>query len=120
MRAENSTSFGIHRVFKADDCVAGADRNPETCGLRCPCCGSEWQHVETPREICSDDSYRAGWGGRGDLLIIPISGECGSAYELCFGFHKGETSVFVRIVRSCEDEGDEWDAADLRSTDLLT
>ena len=30
------------------------------------------------------------------------SGEYGCEWELCFGFHKGNTASFVRIVKSCK------------------
>jgi len=72
--------------------------------IQCPECGFHCQHCETPKVIEGHDNYDAGWGGRGDLIVIPVWGECGSKWEICFGFHKGITSTFVRIVESCKDK----------------
>lgn len=70
--------------------------------LLCPVCGDSYNHVEPPYLKDAGDNYDANWGGRGDLAIIPIWGECGSRWEVCVGFHKGESSIFVRINNSCE------------------
>lgn len=64
--------------------------------LTCPQCGSLEQLTGTPFELDSSDSYGAGWDGRGNLLIVPIEGECGHKWDFCFGFHKGQTVVFAR------------------------
>lgn len=71
--------------------------------LRCPVCGFEYQKAGDPETVMGSDNYEAGWGGRGDLLRIPFKGECGSVWYFCFGFHKGETAVFVQIETSCQD-----------------
>lgn len=68
--------------------------------LICPICGFGYNHPGTPRAISGDDNYDA-WSGRGDLTAIPFSGECGSQWELCLGFHKGHTACFVRVRKSC-------------------
>jgi hypothetical protein len=65
--------------------------------LRCPLCSDTFQHVETHQRILGRDDYEAGWGGRGDLTVVPIWGECEHRWELCFGFHKGQTFCFVRV-----------------------
>ena len=75
-----------------------------TCNIRCPICGFEYQHCLTPQVADSQDSYEAHWGGRGDLIVIPVWGECGSEWEMCFGFHKGVTGTFVRLIKSCKPE----------------
>jgi hypothetical protein len=49
-------------------------------------------------QVDSGDRYRAGWSGRGDLLVVPVEGECGHNWEVCFGFHKGETILFARTA----------------------
>lgn len=67
----------------------------------CPCCGHEYQHFGQPDLIDSGDDYNAGWGGRGDLIVIPFCGECGSEWDLCFGFHKGVTATFIRVRIDC-------------------
>ena len=40
------------------------------------------------------DHYCA-WEGRGDVLRVQWWCEGGHAWEVCFGFHKGETVCFV-------------------------
>lgn len=56
------------------------------------------------RRTCKDggDNYEAKWGGRGDLAVIPMWGECGSQWEVCIGFHKGQSRIFVRVSESCK------------------
>lgn len=71
--------------------------------LVCPDCGFEYNHIGEPRKVSGNDNYDA-WAGRGDLLVIPFSGECGSEWEMCFGFHKGNTDVFVRVRKACSEE----------------
>ena len=71
--------------------------------LVCPDCGFEYIHIGEPRKVSGNDNYDA-WSGRGDLLVIPFSGECGSEWEICFGFHKGNTDVFVRVRQSCSEK----------------
>ena len=65
--------------------------------IRCPQCGSEYQHFRHPILADGQDNYKAGWSGRGDLLIIPIEGECGHMWEICLGFHKGQLGIFARL-----------------------
>lgn len=74
--------------------------------LSCPNCGSEFQHLGEPVTIAGNDNYEAKWGGRGDLVAVPIEGECGSRWEICFGFHKGNTATFARITKSCQKDLD--------------
>ena len=71
--------------------------------LLCPVCGFHCNHIGEPRTVGGKDDYEA-WAGRGDLLVIPFSGECGSEWEICFGFHKGESSAFVRVRKSCTED----------------
>jgi hypothetical protein len=65
--------------------------------LRCPVCGDTYQHPLPPEVVRGEDRYGAGWGGRGDLFILPVWGECDHRWELCFGSHKGEMFCFVRV-----------------------
>lgn len=75
----------------------------EPCSLLvCPVCSFEYNHMGEPRKVCGNDNHDA-WRGRGDLLVIPFNGECGSEWEICFGFHKGNTNTFVRIRKSCSE-----------------
>ena len=74
--------------------------------MRCPCCRGMYVSSGTPKTIhagtaAGEEPYRAGWGGRGPLLIVPFSGECGSEWDVCFGFHKGMTFTFVRVRVDC-------------------
>lgn len=71
--------------------------------LACPDCSFEYTHIGEPRKVSGNDDYAA-WLGRGDFLVIPFTGECGSEWEICFGFHKGQTDAFVRIRKSCSEE----------------
>jgi Meiotically Up-regulated Gene 113 (MUG113) protein len=87
-------------VIQLDDRSWGVEEIQE---LKCPECGEAYQHCGTPKDIDGHDSYAAGWPGRGDLIVIPISGECSSEWELCFGFHKGNTASFVRLIKSCKE-----------------
>ena len=70
--------------------------------LRCPICADTYQHVATWQHIAGRDNYEAGWSGRGDLIILPVWGECEHRWELCFGSHKGETFCFVRVPHQLE------------------
>lgn len=72
--------------------------------LLCPVCGFNYNHIEPPYLTDGNDDYAAGWGGRGDLAVVPMWGECGSKWEVCIGFHKGQSPIFVRVIESCEDK----------------
>lgn len=77
--------------------------HPEFTPLLCPVCGFNCNHIGEIRTIPGNDGYEA-WYGRGDLTVIPYSGECGSEWEICFGFHKGVSSIFVRVKISCTEQ----------------
>ncbi len=64
--------------------------------LLCPVCGDYNQHTGSPQMV-SEDDYQSGWGGRGDVIIVPMQAECDHKWEICFGFHKGETFAFARV-----------------------
>ena len=76
----------------------------------CPICGFEFAHIGDIRKEEGNDNGDAGWSGRGDLVVIPIEGECGCLWEICFGFHKGCIAAFVRVIQECEPE-DELDSS---------
>lgn len=65
--------------------------------LKCPVCGESFQHAGDYQHIPGRDNYEAGWGGRGDLLIIPVWCEFEHTWQLCLGFHKGATFIFPRV-----------------------
>ena len=78
--------------------------------FRCPICADTYQHVTSSwQHIPGRDNYEAGWGGRGDLVMLPLWGECGHRWELCLGTHKGETFVFIRVP--CQDQAEPEAAA---------
>jgi len=66
--------------------------------VKCPVCGDEHVRVTDTRGVQGHDNYKAGWWGRGDLDVIKFRGECDHEFELCFGFHKGNVSVFCRVL----------------------
>src|SRR5262245_52125336 len=69
----------------------------------CPDCGFEYSRIGEPRKVSGNDDYKA-WAGKGDLLVVPFEGECGSKWEMCFGVHKGNTDVFIRVRQACSEE----------------
>ncbi len=69
-----------------------------------------YQHARRGQAVPGRDNYEAGWGGRGDLVVVPVWGECEHRWELCFGAHKGETFCFVRAGPRVENLT-EWGAA---------
>jgi hypothetical protein len=71
--------------------------------LVCPVCRNTNQHTGEPQTVSIGD-YEAGWGGRGSLLVVPVEGECGHLWEMCFGFHKRETFAFVRTPQPEADQ----------------
>lgn len=84
-----------------DDCSAGTGQRY----LKCPVCKGIENHPEPPYMIDGNDDYKAGWHGRGDLMVTPFWGECGSQFQLCVGFHKGNAPLFIRVVKSCKPHG---------------
>ena len=72
--------------------------------LLCPVCGYMFNHMHDVELVPGNDSYEAGWHGRGDLAVISVVGECSHAWELCVGFHKGNLMMFAR--KSVVEESD--------------
>ncbi len=98
---EHATPLGLEAAI---DCDASTWSGPVWgVRLKCPICGDTYQHAGAYQHIPGHDDYQAGWGGRGDLIIVPIWGECEHRWELCFGSHKGETFCFVRVPQSTEE-----------------
>ena len=95
---EHASAVGLEEAIECDlpawnDPVWGVR-------LKCPVCSDIHQHVTPHQRVPGHDNYEAGWGGRGDLVIVPVWGECEHRWELCFGTHKGETFCFVRVPES--------------------
>ncbi|MGE9269287.1 MAG: hypothetical protein ACQKBU_00685 [Verrucomicrobiales bacterium] len=78
------------------------DYGPGILTAVCPVCKSTYNHVDPPYMVRGNDNYESGAHGRGDLSVIPLKGECGSHWEICAGFHKGQTQIFARLIKSCE------------------
>ena len=95
-----TTKFPIKKIITGDYSYWN---DGLTESVKCPECGFEYQHFEDPYIKNSNDNYEAGWGGRGDLLVVPMWGECGSKWEICLGFHKGQTGAFINLIKSCKD-----------------
>lgn len=90
-------AIDIHSVISEGDVDYGAGILTAVC----PVCKSTYNHVNPPYMVRGNDSYESGGHGRGDLSVIPLNGECGSQWEICAGFHKGQTQVFARLLKSC-------------------
>ncbi len=99
---EGCTLLRVADVILGDD--DGWAGRPGYKRLRCPVCSDTYQHVAAWEVVPGRDAYEAGWGGRGDLVVLPIWGECEHRWELCFGSHKGETFCFVRVPQSTQEE----------------
>jgi hypothetical protein len=81
--------------------------------LICPVCGHENAHLDSPRFHESGDGHEAGWEGCGDLVEVPVEGECGHNWSVCFGFHKGDVVSFVKVaVEVVEGNGMVYDLED--------
>lgn len=64
--------------------------------LFCPVCHCINTHVNAPYLLVSSS-----WHGNGELAVTPLWSECGSEWEVCIGFHKGDAPIFVRVTKSC-------------------
>jgi len=87
--------YPVSEVVGESTAWGGADISHQ---VVCPMCRSNFAHPSNVRQVSSDDSYRAGWPGRGDLTVLGFEGECGHDWEICFGFHKGEVFTFARVL----------------------
>ena len=78
----------------------GGDYGGSAIGLQmadlilCPICEYTYSYAQMPEMISGNDNYDA-WFGRGDLIRIPFVGECGHGWNLCIGFHKGNSFIYV-------------------------
>lgn len=83
--------------------------------LLCPLCGFDYNHFSKCEIENGNDDYDASWSGRGDLTVLKFWGECGHNWELCIGFHKGQSFIFARRDKAVKLESpiEEmfWDAA---------
>lgn len=65
-----------------------------TLHVLCPTCGYDYAYVKEPR-VDSRPGHDRAWPGRGECMRIAFEGECDHTWDLCFGFYKGETFMFV-------------------------
>jgi len=75
---------------------------PHVLEMVCPVCGDSYTQVVNQKRIEGEDGYQA-WSGKGDCFKVLFHGECGAEWNVCFGFHKGNTAAFVEILHSCVD-----------------
>ena len=71
-------------------------------GIVCPVCEDHYTRVVNQKIIRPEDGLEA-WEGNGSCAKVLFQGECESLFCLCFGFHKGITTVFVELLFSCKD-----------------
>lgn len=77
--------------------IAGNKRlSNEQNEILCPTCAGNYSHIASTRLDKCDD-YSA-WSGRGRVAVIQMIGECGHSWELCVGFHKGRSTLFIRLA----------------------
>lgn len=72
--------------------------NPAIC---CPECGFSYTEIIDHKLERGNDNGDTGRGCRGDVHTLLVNCECGGVWELFFGFHKGETSVKYKVLKSC-------------------
>lgn len=63
--------------------------------INCPICNFNFVQFEEPELIYGKNDYATGKNVRGDVIKIPMKCENAHAWNLYFGFHKGETLVWV-------------------------
>ena len=61
--------------------------------ITCPICGYTYSHVVDVVRKEGGIEWAA-WSGRGDCIYIRFEGECGHAWEIGVGYHKGENFIF--------------------------
>jgi len=94
------------RVLKRFALIAGPRVNTEPhVMLACPHCGDSNVHFDGPPynedgHDCGDAPH--GLGNRGDTVVVPLIGECGHAWNMVLGFHKGSMLLACRDVRRSE------------------
>jgi hypothetical protein len=92
---EGARTLTPHAVFSSETHWP----DPALRRVVCPQCGDSYVHITRDlQQIDGGDNYDAGWGGRGDLLLVPLRCAAGEhAFEICLAAHKGRTYSFVRV-----------------------
>lgn len=89
----------VGRVVKMIVDSEGTDfPRPGYAMLVCPVCRFEFVHIREVEKIDGRDNYEA-WEGRGDVIKLHAECEGGHEYWICFGFHKGNTSVWTEFEK---------------------
>ena len=107
MKTDSIPHHNIFESIETDDPGWG----DESRLLLCPVCKFDYTHVDPPYIKDGGDNYEARWGGRGDLAVLPMWSECGSKWQVCVGFHKGQSAIFTRVIESCKDKASKPDSA---------
>ena len=66
----------------------------------CPVCKSTYNHLR-PLSTVEGSNRETESHRRADSGVISLWGECGSQWEICTEFHKGQTMIFARLLKSC-------------------
>lgn len=66
--------------------------------LLCPSCDFDYIHADKAQVVKGEDNYKA-WHGRGDLIVIDAWCENGHQFQICFGFHKGQTYAYIDNIK---------------------
>lgn len=84
--------------------------------LTCPVCGCMNVHLASVKTKEGFDSYATKTGVKGDVTTLTFYGECGSVFEINYGFHKGHLFLWPDTLQSCRVDyrayiqSDEWKA----------
>jgi hypothetical protein len=79
-----------------------ADQSGPTLLLKCPVCGFDYNHIGEVRPVSGYEEFpppegALNWAGRGRGHALEMNGECGHRWLVCFGFHKGNSYLFVTV-----------------------
>lgn len=71
----------------------------------CPVCGYTYNHL-TPISSAGGSKSESENHKLANVGVISLWGECGSQWEICAEFHKGQTMIFAKVVKSCAAAND--------------
>ena len=84
--------------------------------LECPVCRCEYVRLSEVVNRDGFDRYATETGVKGDVTTLLFKSECGSEFEISYGFHKGATAAWSGVLKSCRIDyytyiqSDEWKA----------
>mgnify|MGYP003474224453 FL=1 len=91
--------FNPNKCFKTNHGMGDNNLHHRTI-LACPICSFDYNYISKPIFEDGADNYKSSAPAyRGHLVRIPFVCENGHNWEICFGFHKGNTFVFFRDPR---------------------